>query len=930
MAGLEDDATVPSPPKTPVDDDATAPDGGGGGDGQTAFAPGATIGRYRVEGVVGAGGAGVVLSALDTELGRRVAIKVLVRDYAEARARLVREAQAMAKLSHRNVVTVHEIIRVGAGTGIVMELVDGMNLATWRRAAARTWREIVGVYVQAGRGLAAAHRMGLVHRDFKPGNALIDGDGVVRVTDFGLVRAAGDASDARAGVGADTEDVTLTRTGTVLGTPAYMAPEQHAGEPADARTDQWALACSLYEALYEVRPFAGNTIAEIATSVLAGTIRNEPRETAVPRHIRAAIRRALARAPADRFATVDDLVAAITPRSRRALVLGGAGAVAVTGAAAAIILAIGAPAAEGPSCDGLDAPFDATWNPERAAALAQRGVARRVVATLDRYRDDWAAARTHACVEARRGASSPDLLDRRNRCLEQRRIEIDTIVSAWLEADAKRPDDAVVVVSGLRPIDECQDPREVMPLPADPVMRAEVQRGEDLLTRAFALGEVGQFDRGMPLTTDAVALAEKTGYTPLLARALVQHGRSLSHARDGAGALAAFDRAATAAAQAHDDFVVADALVSRAFTLADDLGKPADALAGKSFVELALQRAGNPPRLRANWLNHLAAAYYWLRRFDEAVAAEQESLAILRKILPADNVAIMDGISNLGVFEMARNNVEAAAALMQQRLDYDIAQRGPDHPEVGTSHANLGNVHQRRGDLVAAEASWSRGFEIIRAAGVHDWLSAANTCSGRYQLGRWSTMYDVCEIALAWAEKTAPGDSVPVLLAARVLAVALSTRDLARAAERADRSVAAGRATTLPDLVDSLATAALVALARGDKAAARRLLAEAGALDMPASTELPLAQGELARAERDCVTARPAYELAIERAQVLAYEMSITRATIGLAECQIAAGHAADALPALDARVKRMEEIGAEPAAMAALRATRARALRVR
>lgn len=930
MADLEDDATVPSPAKTPAGDDATAPDGGGGGDGQTAFAPGATIGRYRVEGVVGAGGAGVVLSALDTELGRRVAIKVLLRDYAEARARLVREAQAMAKLSHRNVVTVHEIIRVGGGTGIVMELVDGVNLATWRRAEPRTWREIVGVYVQAGRGLAAAHRVGLVHRDFKPGNALIDSDGVVRVTDFGLVRATGDAPDVTISEGGEAKDVSLTRTGTVLGTPAYMAPEQHAGEPADARTDQWALACSLYEALYETRPFAGQTLAEISASVLAGTIRIEPRDTPVPRHIRAAIRRGLAREPGERFASIDDFVAAITPRSRRAWVLAGSGAVAVAGAATAIVVASQAPAAEGPSCDGLGAPFDATWNAERAAALAQRGVAPKVVAALDRYRGAWTAARTRSCVEARRGASSPDLLDRRNRCLEQRRIEIDTFVSAWLDADEKTLDRAGVVVGGLRPVAECDDPRETMQLPDDPAMRAEVQRGEDLLTRAWALGEVGRFDRGMPLTTDAVAIAEKTGYTPFLARALVQHGRSLSHANDGPAALDAFDRGATAAAQAHDDHVVADALISRAYTLASDLGRPADALAGKSYVELALQRAGNPPRLRGNWLNHLAVTHYFLRQFDAAVAAEKESLEILRKTLPADNIAIMDGISNLAVFEMARNNLDEAAALLHQRLAYDIAQFGPDHPEVGSDYLNLGNLAQGRRDMVAAEASWSRAFEIMRAAGADGWVTASNACSGRYQLGRWSSMLDPCDVALTWAEKSAPGDSLPVSITARHLAVALTTRDLVRAAEVADRSIAAARGAKVPDVTKSLGTAALVAIARGDRAAARRHVAEAIAMEIPPTIEVSLAQGELARADRDCTKARAAYEQAIELAQIGAYEMMVTQGTIGIAECQIAAGRAADALPALDARVKRMEEVGAEPAAMAALRAVRARALAAR
>jgi eukaryotic-like serine/threonine-protein kinase len=200
----------------------------------------AQIGKYMVRRVVGSGGAGVVMAADDTELGRPVAIKLLRRESEEARARLMREAKAMAQLSHPNVVTVYEVLRVGDRMAIVMALVEGRNLWEWRTAE-RTWREIVGVYVQAAHGLAAAHRAGLVHRDFKPANALIDGDGVVRVTDFGLVRASGERDGA-----AEPHDaaIELTQTGATLGTPGYMAPEQHTGGVVDARTDQWALACS--------------------------------------------------------------------------------------------------------------------------------------------------------------------------------------------------------------------------------------------------------------------------------------------------------------------------------------------------------------------------------------------------------------------------------------------------------------------------------------------------------------------------------------------------------------------------------------------------------------------------------------------------------------------------------------------------------------
>ncbi|KAB2899794.1 MAG: serine/threonine protein kinase, partial [Kofleriaceae bacterium] len=194
-----------------------------------ATAPGGTMGRFVVLGVLGAGGMGVVLQAFDPELDRKVAIKVLRSGGAgvEARARLQREAQAMAKLSHPNAVTVYEVGRAGDHLFIAMELVEGTTLKAWLAAAPRTWREVLAMYVATGRGLEAAHRAGLVHRDFKPENVLLGADGRPRVSDFGLAES-----------GARDPEV-------VAGTPIYMAPEQWLGGDSTAdRSRRGARSCS--------------------------------------------------------------------------------------------------------------------------------------------------------------------------------------------------------------------------------------------------------------------------------------------------------------------------------------------------------------------------------------------------------------------------------------------------------------------------------------------------------------------------------------------------------------------------------------------------------------------------------------------------------------------------------------------------------------
>ncbi len=270
----------------------------------------ATIGRFAIASRLGEGGMGVVLLATDPLLGRQVAIKVLrgASDDA-AQRRLLREAQAMAKLSHENVIVVHEVGTHEAQVYVAMELVTGGTLRQWQ--AGKRWREIVACYVRAGRGLAAAHAAGRVQRGVKPDNVLVGDDGRVRVTDFGLVSAEGEAKRA------PVDDVALTQTGAVMGTPRYMAPEQHLGESVDARADQFAFCVALYEALYGAVPFAGETMAALGERVLAGDVRPVPVASPVPIAVRDAVLRGLSRDRAARFAAMPELLDALAANLAR-------------------------------------------------------------------------------------------------------------------------------------------------------------------------------------------------------------------------------------------------------------------------------------------------------------------------------------------------------------------------------------------------------------------------------------------------------------------------------------------------------------------------------------------------------------------------------------------------------------------------------------
>ncbi|HEX2164169.1 MAG TPA: serine/threonine-protein kinase, partial [Thermoanaerobaculia bacterium] len=329
------------------------------------LAPGTAVGRYRVIDKIGEGGMGAVYAAHDPELGRTVALKLVHPDEASgaSRDRLLREAQALARVSHPHVVTVHDVGRHGEAVFLAMEYVAGGTLDDWLRAGPRGWREVVAAFLPAAHGLAAAHAAGIVHRDFKPSNVLRGDDGRTRVADFGLARAAPERATvlplvapprratavppASDGAGEPAAPVPfpagrwlasrLTVTGRALGTPSFMAPEQHAGGEVGPATDQFAFCVALWQALYGEHPFAGGSPAETRARVLAGEVAPAPSGARVPAWLRAVLLRGLEVRPERRWGSLAELAQTIERRTapRRApLALGVALAIAVAALAA--------------------------------------------------------------------------------------------------------------------------------------------------------------------------------------------------------------------------------------------------------------------------------------------------------------------------------------------------------------------------------------------------------------------------------------------------------------------------------------------------------------------------------------------------------------------------------------------------------------------
>jgi predicted Ser/Thr protein kinase len=373
------------------------------------------IGRFVIARELGRGAMGVVYAADDPELGRPIAIKVL--HDAKAADRLRREARALARLDHPNVVRVYDVGVEGDRAFVAMELVGGENLRMWLSSAKRELAEVLGVLVQAGRGLAAAHAAGIVHRDFKPDNVFV-APGRVVVGDFGLSRLGGDnASLAEAGVLDVSSDDKLTMTGALVGTPAYMAPEQAGGEATPA-SDQFAFCVAAWEACCGARPFAGPTLREIREQATAGLVLR-PVGVTLPRRLERALRRGLAARAEDRFPSMDALVAAIEPRRKRRAIVVGVAACMIAGAAWWWASAGNVVDPCVRIADSIDEAWTAQAQERVRAARGEAGVQ-----AIARYVSAWREARIGLCHESAKTVEAIERRAAREACYDRARVEL--------------------------------------------------------------------------------------------------------------------------------------------------------------------------------------------------------------------------------------------------------------------------------------------------------------------------------------------------------------------------------------------------------------------------------------------------------------------------------------------------------------------------
>ncbi|MCR9161464.1 MAG: protein kinase domain-containing protein [Nannocystaceae bacterium] len=709
--------------------------------------PGQRLGRFIIERRLGAGAMGVVVLAHDPELERPVAIKLLKSDGDDARARLRREAQAVAKIQHPNVIAVHEVGTHGDQVYVVMEFVDGGTLRDWVKVKPRGWQDILGVYRQAGLGLIAAHQASLVHRDFKPDNVLIGRDGRVRVTDFGIVGISGGSTgvtQSDPNLPIDDASARLTTTGAIVGTPAYMPPEQYAAGAADARSDQFAFCVSLYEALFGVRPHAGDTIGSILYAVQSGAVRPVP-PTDVPAPIVQAVLRGLRPDPAKRHPSMHALLGALWPKARTPvwpIAAACLGVVALGAVGYAFLRPNDAQPEPSPTpevasvveCIDAAATFAAVWNDERRAAAkaaferygaTEAAAFVKVATALDAREQAWTWGSDAACAARRSGEQDEATDASRAECLDHALRATDTFVALLAEGSREAVDGAVSSVTMLPRVEQCADEEAldawVQPTPDQ---RDGVLALEKDLIMARSLLVAGKHHETVALARSLESRARKVGHAATTAAVLEMLARGSMQVGELDEAEAQAREAATLAAAGGDPDVGARSFGTLIFVVGAYIGRPQEALGMLQTGRDVFARSRDP-RSRSYFKAAEASVLGATGDLGGAEAALRECIELLEGVEPTPPDELAVAYSSRAAVAMGRG--DAAAAREHQQTALSVAEEG-----LGKKHALYGSIAMSLGQshLGAAEHEEAlKWFEASLSALEHSVGRDHSTCA---------------------------------------------------------------------------------------------------------------------------------------------------------------------------------------------------------
>jgi tetratricopeptide (TPR) repeat protein len=709
------------------------------------------FGRFIELGLLGRGGMGEVYEAYDPTLDRKVAIKLVRRDMTQHHRRLEREAMALARLQHPNVVQIYEVGHLDGRLFLAMELVQGDTLHGWQQRP-HGWRECVDVYLGAGHGLAAAHDAGLVHRDFKPANCIRDTSGRVRVLDFGLVRAAEgpeqtEGRSMRSGVIGSSDaapppaesdpsviHVEPTQTGSLVGTKTYMAPECFDAQ-ASERSDQYSFCVALYQALCGRLPFGGDAGRAAPRHAFP------PPGASVPRWLQRALERGLQEDPAQRWPSMDGLLDALERgRGRRARMGGISLAIAaVGGLVVGLTVRLAEPPAMKPPCDDAREQLVGTWDQAlrtkvrdslRATTLAHaEDTWVRVEPMLDRYAEAWVGASTEACVESRTPSDRPGVLSHRRACLRRGRHALQHAVRQLVSADAKTVDGAVMLVAQLPSIERCvgiDAPERSAP---PPEVAQDIEALRDELEDARAFDALGKYSEGLARVGPVLVQAEELGDETLLAEAWQVQGQLQLDAGDHDSARVSLRHAYTEATRLGLLEVELEALTGLIYVLGvagtDTQGALMLGIRPAAVLTNALGDREIGDVLAAEVLTTVAQVHTTAGELEPARRGFAQALAVLDDRQRDGLLAQVRPLEGLAQLERRQGRPERAKALSEQAVEIREQWLGPRHPAT---------VHSLIQVCGAAEVpeKCQRGIDILEQQTTpdHGWLGHAHHTLG--------------------------------------------------------------------------------------------------------------------------------------------------------------------------------------------------------
>lgn len=764
--------------------------------------------RYRPVRALGRGAMGRVELAEDPALGRLVALKTLAPERtadARARERIKREAFSLGQIDHRAVVGIHDVLDRDGEITLVMEYVEGPTLRQWL-AESRPPRDIVRVLATVAAGIAAAHDRGIVHRDLKPENIVVQEGMHAKVIDFGLASRPEAQTESMGSVD-EAINPSVTQTGAVLGTPAYMAPEQFLGGEVDARSDQFAFCVLAWESLAGARPFAGSTAEQVALHAAQGAV-DPDTVSKVPRRFRSVLRTGLAADPAARHRDMRPLVAALTLAGPRlGWVVGG---ILGTAGLAAVAM-VSQPDLEGPSqpddaaapdpCADAAAPIRQTWNDDRAQSLRDTisssvtygdAVADRLVLAVDAWAQDWSALAVSSCAAAKVHTTRTTVQAQADlRCLTAARQELDAALAGIAKVESSRLGRVLGTVDRVPSPARCgraafvdevfgQVPSEAMTRAREANNDAQLhlasgdytaalvaaQRAREALTAGEALAldaelnvslarahfQLGHSDLADRAYLDAANAAESSAYDELAATIWIELARVASVQRVNAERAQFYVERADAAVKRLGNPARLRAVVEQRQAQQEIAAGRAD----EALVHLARAKTlsqGQPwaERLRPAIAMDVGRVHYSRAQYTEAAAVFDEAITLYIAAYGPDHPAVADARHNLGSILVAAGRLDEALPILETALAARKRAYGEQHEKVARTQNSIATIAFTRGDYAAALQGYQSVVELHRVArdGPHVAIASAIANVGRAHAGLEE--FDAADAAFAQA-----------------------------------------------------------------------------------------------------------------------------------------------------------------------------------